>query len=286
MEIKATAKPTKKARIGGKPRLIMSSAILTSLVLFVLVLGSLIPPEAIAVDLNNVLAAPSLSHPFGTDWVGRDMLLRTLKGLSLSIRLGLICAAVSGILAVTLGILSPSIGGAFDSAVSFVVDLVLSIPHTLVVILISIASGGGFTGIVLGVAATHWTSLCRVIRAEVLTQLQTEYIGYARAFGKSRLYICLKHNLPHIIPQLVVGTVLVFPHAIIHEASVTFLGFGLPPHQPAIGVILAESMNYLSSGQWWLAVFPGLSLLLVSLLVSRVGGNIEKLFDASAAYKK
>ena len=89
---------------------------------------------------------------------------------------------------------------------------------------------------------------------------------------------------PHIIPQLVVGVVLVFPHAILHEASITFLGFGLPAHEPAIGVILSESMKYLTSGKWWLAFFPGLCLVLISLMVDRIGKNLEKLLDSSSAH--
>ena len=91
--------------------------------------------------------------------------------------------------------------------------------------------------------------------------------------------------MPHIIPQLVVGTVLIFPHAILHEASITFLGFGLPAHEPAIGVILSESMKYLTSGNWWLAFFPGICLVLVSMMVNTIGKNIEMLIDPKTAYK-
>ena len=112
---------------------------------------------------------------------------------------------------------------------------------------------------------------------------ECEYIKVAQQLGKSKWYISAKHMLPHIIPQLVVGTVLIFPHAILHEASITFLGFGLPPHEPAIGVILAESMKYLTSGQWWLAFFPGLSLVLISMAVARAGADLQKLLDPATA---
>jgi peptide/nickel transport system permease protein len=151
--------------------------------------------------------------------------------------------------------------------------------------LISVACGGGLKGIVIGVTATHWTSLTRVIRAEVMQIKEAEYTKQSRRFGKSNFFIAKEHVLPHIVPQLVVGTVLIFPHAILHEASVTFLGFGLPAHEPAIGVILSESMKYLTSGKWWLAFFPGVSLVMVSMMVNSIGKNIEKLINPKTAYK-
>ena len=145
-------------------------------------------------------------------------------------------------------------------------------------------AGGGLKGIVLGVSLTHWTSLTRIIRAEVMQVKEAEYTKIARNFGKSTLYIAKNHILPHIIPQLLVGIVLIFPHAILHEASVTFLGFGLQSHEPAIGIILSESMKYLTSGKWWLAFFPGLSLVLVSMMVDNMGKKIGKLIDPKTAY--
>ena len=260
-----------------RKKTVLSIWILSFIFAGILILGSLIPMEKISVDLTNIFQKPCLEHPFGTDWVGRDMLLRTLKGLSLSIKIGIACSITSGIIATVLGIIGPTIGGKVDDSISWLVDLVLSVPHTIIIILISIACGGGLKGIVIGVTLTHWTSLTRVIRAEVLQINQEEYTKISRQFGKNSFYIAKEHILPLIIPQLVVGTVLIFPHAILHEASITFLGFGLPAHEPAIGVILSESMKYLTSGKWWLAFFPGLSLILVSMMVDKVGSAIEKI---------
>ena len=270
--------------LGIRERTIASAALLTGMFLLILAAGSLVTPDMLRVDLTNIFQPPGAAHPFGTDWVGRDMLLRTLAGLSLSIKIGILCAVTSSMIAVILGILGPTLGGKTDALISWLIDLVLSIPHTIVIILISLACGGGLKGIVLGVTLTHWTSLTRVIRAEVLQVKEAEYTKISRQLGKRNFYIARQHVLPHIIPQLVIGTVLVFPHAILHEASVTFLGFGLPPHEPAIGVILSESMQYLTSGDWWLAFFPGFCLILVSMLVDRVGKNVEKLIDPPSAY--
>ena len=212
------------------------------------------------------------------------MLLRTLKGLSISMRIGLLSSLISAVVAVLFGIIGPVFGGTVDKVISWLIDFVLSVPHTIIIILISLACGGGLKGIVVGITCTHWTSLTRVIRAEVLQILHAEYTQLSRQFGKSRWYIAREHMFPHIVPQLVVGVVLVFPHAILHEASITFLGFGLPAHEPAIGVILSESMKYLTSGKWWLAFFPGLCLVLISLMVDKIGNNLEKLWNPSTAH--
>lgn len=271
--------------LGVREKIILFTVTFGTFFIAILIAGGLIDVDSLRVDLLNIFVPPSLEHPFGTDWVGRDMLLRTVKGLSISMKIGMLCSLSSGLIAVLLGVAGPMLGGKVDAAISWLIDLVLSVPHTLIIILISIACGGGMKGIVIGVTLTHWTSLTRIIRAEVMQIKELEYTKISRKFGKSSFYIAKEHILPHIIPQLVVGIVLVFPHAILHEASITFLGFGLPPHEPAIGVILSESMKYLTSGKWWLAFFPGLSLVLISMMVDSIGKNIEKLINPKTAHK-
>lgn len=257
----------------------------TSLILLTIVVSSLfVGYESLTTDFGSKNLAPSFEHPFGTDWMGRDMLTRTLEGLGLSIVIGTFASLISSVLTVILGLLS-SAGKTADSFVSWLVDLALSIPHLLLIILISIGLGGGATGVILGVALTHWTSLTRVVRAEIKQLKTQEYIHISRNLGKSKWWIATKHILPHLIPQILLGTILLFPHAILHEASVTFLGFGLSPHEPAIGIILSESMRYLSAGYWWLAFFPGLSLLIVVLAFDIIGENLGKLMDPKNAHE-
>lgn len=234
-------------------------------------------------DFSRQNLAPSLAAPFGTDWMGRDMLARTLAGLSLSIRIGLLTAAVSACIALVMGIISATMGRWADSVVCFCIDLVMGIPHILLVMLISIACGKGFVGVVTGVALSHWTSLARVIRGEVMQLRQAPYILVARKLGVRRWDIVRRHMLVHLMPQFLTGLILLFPHAILHEASVTFLGFGLSSEQPAIGVILSESMRYLTTGKWWLALFPGISLVIVVLLFALLGERIRLLLDPASA---
>ena len=225
---------------------------------------------------------PSLEHLFGTDWMGRDMFQRTIAGLGLSIMVGFIASVVSTIISILLGLFS-SFNKVADEAVAGIIDLFGSIPHILLIILVSIMFGGGVFGVIMGVGLTHWTPLARVLRSEVKEIKTKEYIALAENLGRNKVWIAIKHIFPLIISQIIVGVILMFPHAIMHEAAITFLGFGLPPHEPAIGVILAESMHYLSSGCWWLAFYPGLSLLLVVLLFDLIGENVEKLLNPETA---
>ena len=245
----------------------------------VVVAGIALTPVASAVDFEAKNLAPCLAHPFGTDWMGRDMLARTLAGLSTSVLLGVAAAVVSSVIAVVLGAAAALGGTKVDAVVNWLIDLMLGIPHIVLLVLISYALGKGFWGVAVGIAITHWPSLARVVRAEILQCRQASYIQAARALGKSRVSIAVHHMIPFVFPQYLVGLILMFPHAILHEASITFLGFGLPPEQPAIGVILSESMTYLSAGMWWLAVFPGLTLIAVVLVFDIAGSSLRALID-------
>jgi len=259
----------------------VSGLVLTGIVC----LGILLDNERIATHFDARNLKPSLDHLFGTDWLGRDMFTRTMKGLMLSIGVGMIASSVSVIIALVLGMMSATLGRAVDAAISWLVDLFLGVPHLVALILIAFTLGGGAKGVIVGVALTHWPSLTRVIRAEVMQIRTADYVQVSKHMGRSRLFIAVHHVLPHLLPQLLVGLVLLFPHAILHEASITFLGFGLSPHQPAIGVILSESMKYLSMGMWWLAFFPGLSLLVIVRAIDVIGNNLRLLFDPNSAHE-
>ena len=251
----------------------------------VTVAGILTEDYAVETDFSQRNLSPSLQHLFGTDWMGRDMLARTLSGLSLSIRIGILTAVVSAAVALFLGTASAVLGRKADAVISWCIDLVMGIPHILLVMLISLACGRGFVGVVAGVALSHWPSLARVIRGELMQLRQAPYILVAEKMGVSKLQNVKRHMLPHLLPQFLTGLILLFPHAILHESSVTFLGFGLSSEQPAIGVILSESMQYLTTGKWWLALFPGLALVLVVVLFALLGERVRRMLDPSSVHE-
>ena len=247
--------------------------------------GILAEEGALETDFSRVSLAPCREYLFGTDWMGRDMFVRTLAGLSLSIRIGILTAAVSAAAALLLGAAAAVGGRKADAVISWLIDLVMGIPHILLVMLISIAFGRGFAGVVAGVSLSHWPSLARVVRGEVLQFRQAPYILAAEKLGVSRPAIVIRHMIPHLLPQFLTGTILLFPHAILHEAGVTFLGFGLSPEQPAVGVILSESMQYLTTGHWWLAFFPGVCLSAAVVLFALLGERVRMLLDPSGAHE-
>ena len=230
-------------------------------------------------DLTLRKLPPDWKRPFGTDWLGRNIFARTLKGLRISMGVGLTAATCSAIIALVFGLAAATMGKTVDVVVTWLVDVGMATPHLVLLILISFACGGGAKGVIIAVAASHWPALTRVIRAEIIQLRSSEYIKLSRRLGRSPTWIAWHHLLPHVVPQFLVGLLLLFPHAILHEAGLTFLGFGMSPHTPAIGAMLSESMRYLTSGMWWLAVAPGLALVISVKAFDILGNNVRALLD-------
>lgn len=268
-----------------KRRTLLLFGIVVCLLVLVTMAGCLCTEKALASDLAQANLAPGFLHPFGTDWMGRDMLSRTLKGLSLSILIGGATSVTSALLSLVMGAMAAMLGKKADAVISYLIDLTMSIPHLLLLILISLAAGRGLKGVVLGILLTHWPSLARVLRGEILQLKGKPYILTAQKLGKSRGWVAVHHILPNVLPQFLTGMVLTFPHAILHESSLTFLGFGLSAEQPAIGIILSESMKYLIMGKWWLAVFPGILLVCMVLLFQYLGESLRRFSDPAGAHR-
>ncbi len=250
-----------------------------SILIILLLIGILLPSSTVDINLSEIKQAPSIRHIFGTDWLGRDMLCRTLKGLSVSMEVGIITAPASCVIAVILGAVAAYFGGKVDTIIKWLTDVTMGMPMTIFLIMISVLVGKGKKGIILGVVLSHWVHLARIIRVEVMQIRNRQYIAQSRSFGKSGFYILKNHILPAILPQFIVGVVLLFPHAILHEAAITFLGFGIPPDQPAIGIILSEAMGYLNTGMWWLAVFPGIVLVVIVRIFDKLGERLNYLLN-------
>ncbi len=170
-------------------------------------------------NLGSRKLPPSFPHPFGTDWLGRDMLARTLKGIRISLGVGLSAATCSSVIALIFGLAAATMGKTVDNIITWLVDIFIATPHLVLLILISFACGGGAKGVLIAVAASHWPALTRVIRAEVMQLRSAEYIQMSKQLGKSPFFIAKHHMLPHVAPQFMVGLLLLFPHAILHAAA-------------------------------------------------------------------
>ena len=272
-------------KLNHRKKIILLAFVIFILLVVIYACGMLISEEAVTGSFLNAKRSPCLEHPFGTDALGRDLFLRTLKGLSVSITVGLAASVISAVVAVIVGIAAATGSKRVDAVINWIIDLVMGVPHMILIILISFAMGRGLKGLLVGIAATHWCSLARLIRAEVMQLRSQQYVAVSRKLGKSSGWILIHHLLPHLVPQFIVGLILMFPHAILHESAVSFLGFGLPPEQAAIGIILSESMRYLSTGMWWSAVLPGLTLVLIVLLVDKLGDYLRMILDPYSAHE-
>lgn len=272
-----------KLTFNRRKQTLLLIGVIAFFLILITVVGLLMNPAAYNPDYAAKKLPPSFKHLFGTDYLGRDMFFRTVKGLSTSILIGTLAAGVSACLALLLGLLSATAGGIVDKIISYFVDLFMGIPHMVLLMLISFMMGKGLKGVIIGVALTHWPNLTRVIRGEVLQVRGMQYVKTSEKFGKSWFHIASGHILPHVLPQFIVGLILLFPHAILHEAGVTFLGFGLSVDTPAIGIILSEALKHIATGMWWLVFFPGVSLIAVVMLFDKLGSQIKQLMDPGTA---
>jgi peptide/nickel transport system permease protein len=269
-------------KINTRKRLVMYIVLAAVYLISVFIWGLILKPEAYAVHYADKFIPPEINHLFGTDFMGRDMFFRCIKGLSISLIIGLVASIISSVLGLVFGVASAVIGGKFDKFIMLCVDCCMGLPHLVLLILISFMLGRGTQGVMLGVAFTHWPELTRIVRAEVLQIRSAQYVEAAYKMGKTQFQVAKEHILPHVIPVYIVGLVLLFPHAIMHESAITFLGFGLPAETPAIGVILSEAMKHIATRKWWLALFPGLMLIAAVVLFDLIGDNLKKLLNPNS----
>lgn len=253
-------------------RLRVSAALTAVTVLAVLLVPPLVQLDQQAVDLAAKLLPPSLSHPFGTDDVGRDLLLRCVYGLRVSLLVGVVAALTATVIGTVVGATAGALGGWADRAVMRLVDILSSVPHLLLGIFIVAMFRPGVWPVVISVALTHWLSTARIVRAEVLSLRSRPYIDAAVSGGASRWRVTVRHLLPGVLPQAGLAAVLMVPHAMWHESALSFLGLGLPTHTASLGTLIQGARGSLLAGQWWPTLFPGLFLIIPTLAVAGLAG--------------
>lgn len=261
--------------------MVVAGSALAVLIAIVLT-AAILPDSGLNTQLDARIQPPSFKHLFGTDTLGRDMFTRTLKGLSVSMRVGMLASVGATVIAIAFGVLS-ALNQWLDRVIGILIDLTMALPHLVLVIMISFALGGGTKGVIIAVCVSHWPGLARLVRAEIRQVLSADYVQVSRLLGRSGWQVVAQHVLPHVLPQALVGAVLLFPHAILHESALTFLGFGLEPHLPAIGVLLSESMRYVTAGWWWLGALPGVCLLFMVLTFEQVSLGLRLILDPRRA---
>jgi peptide/nickel transport system permease protein len=217
-------------------------------------------------------------HPLGTDTLGRDVLSRLLHGARVSLIVGLAAVLVAGVVGVALGLVAGYRGGWADDLLMRLGDIQLAFPVLLLGVAVIAVLGASLTNMILVLGASGWVTYARIARGETLSLKERDFVAAARALGAPSGHVVTRHLLPNILPPLMVVTTFSVARTIIAEASLSFLGLGLPPPTPSWGAMLDEGRNYITTG-WWLALFPGLAILVLVLAINLCGDWLRDALD-------
>ena len=217
-------------------------------------------------------------HPLGTDTLGRDVASRLLHGARVSLAVGFAAVLVAGAIGVALGLVSGWYGGRLDDALMRLGDVQLAFPVLVLAVAVLAVLGASMTNLIIVLGVTGWITYARIVRAEVLTLRERDFVAAARALGATDGWILWRHLLPHVLPPITVVATFSVARTIIAEASLSFLGLGIPAPEPSWGAMLDEGRNYITTG-WWLALFPGVAILLLVLGINLVGDWLRDVLD-------
>lgn len=249
------------------------------LVLFALFGGAIAPYNPLATDASVALSPPTLSHWFGTDDLGRDILSRVIVATRLDLGIAVVAVVLSFLLGSILGTCAGYFGGWTDRIISRVVDTIMAFPLFVLAMGLVAALGNTVENIIYATAIINLPLYTRVIRSEVLIRREAGYIEAARLSGNSHLQIMAFHLFPNVLPVMMVHTSLNMGWAILNAAGLSFIGLGVRPPTPEWGIMVAEGATYIVSGEWWLAIFPGLVLMLAVFCFNLLGDGLRDLID-------
>ena len=241
------------------------------------------PYDLAKLDLLDSRQPPGGKYLLGTDGQGRDMLSAIFYGLRVSLYVGVASGVIALTLGALVGVLAAYVGGRFESLLMRVVDIQLGFPAILVALVLIAVLGKGLDKIIIALVCVQWAYYARTARSAALVERGKEYIEAARGLGLSHARIVFRHLLPNALPPLiVVGTVQV-AHAIALEATLSFLGLGLPTTEPSLGLLIANGYEYLLSGRYWISMYPGIALLLTILSINLVGDQLRDVLNPRLA---
>jgi peptide/nickel transport system permease protein len=223
-------------------------------------------------------AGGTLRYPLGTDTLGRDVLTRLLYGARVSLLIGLSAVVLAGAVGVGLGLVSGYYGGRVDDILMRLGDIQLAFPILVLAIAILAVLGASLGNVIVVLGLSGWVTYARIVRGETLSLTQREFVEAARGIGVPDHLILWRHILPSVLPPVTVVATFSVARIIIAEASLSFLGLGVPPPMPSWGAMLDEGRNYITTG-WWLAMFPGLAIFLLVLGINLVGDWLRDVLD-------
>jgi peptide/nickel transport system permease protein len=272
----------------------MAASVLLIVLISALILVSFSPYDPEESNIARRLEPPSLEHPFGTDGLGRDLLTRVLYGGRISVTVGFLVVVITLLIGIPVGAVSGYFGGWIDNILMRITDTALSLPTLLVLILLSailreiempLFERNNVLTIALVIGILSWMTVARLVRATFLTVREMDFITAARCVGASDLRIMLRHILPNGIGPIVVEATLVVAWAIMEEAGLSFLGFGIMPPTPSWGNLLSNAQEHMTKHPW-LAIFPGLMIFLAIISVNYIGDGLRDAFDPHKVFGK
>ncbi|MBF1083190.1 ABC transporter permease [uncultured Solobacterium sp.] len=258
-------------------------AVVSALILISLIIICFIAPFITSYDpekqaLSERLLSPSLKHWWGTDQYGRDIFTRCVYGCRVSLSVGIISQLIATIIGYFMGVTAGYVGGKTDDAISFVMQVFSSFPFLLFAMALMYALGPGITNLYISLGLLSWASTAKLIRGQVMQLKGQEYIQACKVDGGSTLRIILKHLFPNCIPMLIVSITLGIPGAILSEASLSYLGLGVPSPKPSWGSMIAESQDFIRSNTYY-SLFPGLCIIVTVMAFNMMGDGLRDALD-------
>lgn len=221
---------------------------------------------------------PSLEHPFGTDNYGRDVFSRVIHGTRYALFLGLVIVGIQAIIGIGLGLIAGYYGGYTESVIMRIVDVSLSIPGIVLALAIAGMLGGGLMPLIIAVSLVGWRGFTRIVRGDVKSVMEENYIESAKAVGLSDFTIIMRYVLPNAAASIIVYATLTIPTVILWSAALSFLGMGVHPPTPEWGALIASGRGELQSA-WWIATFPGLAIMTTIIAFNAVGDGLRDALD-------
>jgi len=228
---------------------------------------------------GHVASDGRMTYLLGTDEQGRDMLSAMLYGLRISLAVGFASTAVALVLGLALGLIAGYAGGRIESIIMRIADIQLSFPPILIALVLLAVSGPGVGKIIIALIAVQWAYYARTARSAAIVERNKEYMEAAAGLGLSPLRIVLRHLLPNCLPPLIVIAALQVASAISLEATLSFLGLGLPVTEPSLGLLISNGFQYLLSGTYWISVYPGIALLLTVAAINLVADQLRDVLN-------
>ena len=259
----------------------VSGCVLGAIALLAILVPLLSPNDYITTDFDNILRPPGLAgaHLFGLDDLGRDLLVRSMMGIQVTLLVAVVASFVSLVIGVIYGAIAGYVGGRVDAIMMRIVDTLYALPFIFIVILLMVVFERNFLLIFVAIGAINWLDMARIVRGQTLSLREREFVAAARLTGVSTWQIIVRHIAPNLIGVVIVYVTLTIPQAILVESFLSFLGLGIQEPRTSLGALVSRGVNHLESA-WWMLVIPGGFLAVILLCFNFLGDGLRDFFDA------